>query len=77
MKNNIEKGVYSNQAKAVLELLQSSIGSVAMNRIIPYMKSKGYSSRSYYDLLNALVDSGKVKKIYRNGVTAYTLKNNK
>lgn len=73
MTSRIRSGRLFNQAKYAIELLKSTPDPVDMKRIISFMSTKGYHSKTYYDLFNSLVDSGIVEQVALGGRRAYQL----
>lgn len=57
MANRIKQGKMFDQAKLLMKYLLSATDPVPMKKIVNYMKEQGYSSKSYYDLTNALLDN--------------------
>lgn len=74
MAGRFKRGRVCTQAKYTIELLEKKKGPVNMREIVTLMASKGYTSKTYYDLLNSLVDAGLVEKITFNGRYAFQLK---
>jgi len=74
MTSRIKSGQLFNQAKYAIELLKSSQEPVDMKRIISFMSTKGYHSKTYYDLFNSLVDSDLVEQLTLGGRRAYRLR---
>jgi len=74
MAKRIAGGRMFNQARYAVELLEAKKGPVSMKEIILFMSSKGYHSKTYYDLFNSLVDSGLVEEVRISGKKAYQLK---
>lgn len=70
----IKSGQLFNQAKCAIELLSASQDPVDMKRIVSFMSTKGYHSKTYYDLFNSLVDSDLVEQVVLGGRKAYQLK---
>ena len=62
MAENFKRGKFSPQAKYALSLLKKNEQSINMDDITRWMSSRGYSSKTYHDLFNALVDAGLAKK---------------
>ena len=73
----IKDGKLFKQSRFIIDLLESSQKPLSMKEITDYMKSKGYSSKSYYDLMNALIDCGNVEKVKKDGNNAYQAKTKK
>jgi len=73
MASRIKRGRLFGQAKRAIDFLTKSQGPVRMKEFVAYMKSVGYESKSYYDLFNALCDSGLVRSTSLNGHKAYSL----
>jgi len=74
MASRIKSGQLFNQAKCAIELLNTSQDPVDMKRIISFMSTKGYHSKTYYDLFNSLVDSDLVEQVTLGGRKAYRLR---
>lgn len=74
MAARIKSGKFFNQSKYAIELLRASSKPVGMKEITSFMSTKGYHSKTYYDLFNALVDSELVEEVTLNGRKAYQLK---
>ena len=74
MAMRIRGGRMFRQARHALELLEAKNGPVDMKEIISFMSTKGYRSRTYYDLFNALVDSELIEEVRINGKKGYRLK---
>ncbi|MFC1667647.1 hypothetical protein ACFL0P_07325, partial [Candidatus Omnitrophota bacterium] len=64
----------NTHSKSVIELLKTTNGSIDMKAIVLFMSTKGYHSKTYYDLFNALVDSELVEEVSVNGKKGYRLK---
>lgn len=73
MASRIKSGKLFNQAKYAIELLRGSSEAIDMKRIVAFMSTKGYHSKTYYDLFNSLVDSGLVEQVSLGGRRAYRL----
>lgn len=74
MTSRIKSGRLFNQAKCAIELLKSSQDPVDMKKIVSFMSTKGYHSKTYYDLFNSLVDSDLVEQVSLGGRKAYRLR---
>jgi hypothetical protein len=74
MASRIKSGQLFKQAKCAIELLNTSQGPVDMKKIISFMSTKGYHSKTYYDLFNSLVDSDLVEQVSVGGRKAYRLR---
>lgn len=73
MATRIKGGALFNQARHAIEFLKKSSLPISMKEFTDHMKSINYKSRSYYDLFNALCDSGLVKRSSENGCNLYSL----
>lgn len=74
MASRIKSGQLFNQAKYAIELLKSSQEPVDMKKIVSFMSTKGYHSKTYYDLFNSLIDSDLVEQVTLGGRKAYRLR---
>lgn len=74
MATRIKSGKTFNQAKCAIELLMASQEPIDMKKIVSFMSTKGYHSKTYYDVFNALVDSDLVNQVTINGKKGYQLK---
>jgi hypothetical protein len=61
MASKIRRGQMFEQATQAMKILLEADGPVEMSKIVERMRLLGYSSRSYYDLMNALSDAGLVR----------------
>jgi hypothetical protein len=74
MAKRIKGGNMFNQAKYAIELLMNKNSPIIMREIVSFMAAKGYTSKTYYDLFNALVDSGLVERTNYDNKKAYRLR---
>ena len=61
MAKRIKGGKISPQARHAIDFLKKASAPVSMKEFVAYMKSFNFISTRYYDLFNALCDSGLVK----------------
>lgn len=74
MAKRIKSGKTFNQAKYAVELLMASQEPIDMKKIVSFMSTKGYHSKTYYDLFNALVDVDFVEQVTVDGRKGYRLR---
>jgi hypothetical protein len=64
----------SRQTRVAIEFLKNQKTPVSMKGIILHMSRKGYHSKTYHDVFNALVDVGIAKTMKYKNRKAYQLK---
>lgn len=74
MARRIKAGKMFKQAQCAVELLSQADQPVTMPEIREFMTTKGYRSKTYFDLLNALCDAGIVETTVTNGKKGYFIK---
>lgn len=58
----------------ISEFLKKSNQPLIMQEIVDYMKTQGYTSKTYYDWMNSLIDDGLVVETSKMGKKAYQSK---
>ena len=71
----LKQGKSINQASQILHLIRRNSTGVFMNEIVSEMKSKGHKGKSYYDICNAMIDAGMIRRFKEGRTFKYLIVN--
>lgn len=75
IRDKIKKGIFSGQLGVLMSVLKDNPSWLEMDKITEFVNFKGgYTSKSYYDMLNALIDENLVERRDVNGKIEFRLK---
>ncbi len=71
----LKQGKSINQASQILHLIRRNSTGMFMNEIVSEMKSKGHKGKSYYDICNAMIDAGMIRRFKEGRTFKYLIVN--